>query len=294
MGGIDTDRLERARARLGDAVIDPAVWPEIIDQISVAVKASGGVLLPGDVRTPDTPRSAGLDELVKTYFENGWHLRDLRTERGRPLALKGDKVIMDQDIITAQEMRRFAFYNEFLAPQGFKWFAVVSFWVGSELWLLSIQRTMREGPFEAIDKRTLSQLSRPLADVASLCAAVGRIALSSATNALNVVGQPAIAIDRFGFVLDVNYGAEALFDADVRVTDRRLVVGDAHAKGCLEKMVDQLRVSSDLATLSCDQIVIRRGAKGPIILQILPVHGCARTPFLGARALLTLTAVEGR
>jgi len=119
-------------------------------------------------------------------------------------------------------MRRFAFYNEFLARQGFKWFAAVSFWVDSELWLLSIQRTMREGPFEAIDKCTLSQLSRPLADVASLSTAVGRIALSSVTNALNLVCQPAIAIDRFGFVLDANAGAEALFDAHIRVKSKRL------------------------------------------------------------------------
>lgn len=292
MSGIDTDRLERARARLGDAVVDPAVWPEIIDQISVAVKATGGVLLPGNGRMPDVPRSAGLDELVKTYFENGWHLRDLRTERGRPLLLKGDKVITDQDIITAQEMRRFAFYNEFLARQGFKWFAAVSFWVDSELWLLSIQRTMREGPFEAIDKCTLSQLSRPLANVASLSTAVGRIALSSVTNALNLVCQPAIAIDRFGFVLDANAGAEALFDAHIRVKSKRLVVSDAEAKSCLENLVDCLRVTPDVARLPCEPIIVRHPERGPVILNILPVHGAARSPFLGARALLTLTVAE--
>jgi hypothetical protein len=73
--------------------------------------------------------------------------------------------------------------------------------------------------------------------------------LSSATNALNAVRQPAIVIDRLGFVLDANAGAEVLFDENIRVSNRRLVVGDAEAKIWLEKLTGRIRIISDTATL---------------------------------------------
>jgi DNA-binding CsgD family transcriptional regulator len=138
----------------------------------------------------------------------------------------------------------------------------------------------------------LATLSDRLTEVASLSTAVGRIALSGAINALNAVRQPAIAIDRFGLVLDANPAAEALFDQHLDIKNRRLVVDDVQAKGCLEKLIDRLRIAPDSATLPSDPIIIRRQQKAPIIARTLPVHAAARTPFLGARALLTLTAVE--
>jgi DNA-binding CsgD family transcriptional regulator len=292
MSDIDTVRLEDACTRLGDAALDPAMWSEIIDQISAAVRATGAVVFQSDVRTPDIPHSAGVDDLFKAYFAGGWNAADLRADRGVPLVLKGEKVLTDQDIVTPEEMRRLAYYNELLAPHGFQWFVAVGFWAGPALWALSIQRTAREGPFDAHVKPVLGLLSQRLTEVASLSTAVGRIALSSATNALNAVRQPAIAIDRFGFVLDANAGAEALFDENIRTSNRRLVVGDAEAKICFEKLMDRLRITADTATLPCEPIVIRRREKSPVVLGVLPVPGAARTPFLGARALLTLTTVE--
>lgn len=212
MSDIDKTRLEKVCAELGDAVMAPAMWSEIIHQISVAVGATGAVLLQRDVRTSDIPRSHGLDEIVRAYFANRWHVADIRAERGVRVALKGETVLIDQHVVTPEEMNRLAFYTELLAPYGFSWFAAIRFWAGPAPWGLTIQRTTKEGPFEVNDKRTLSQLSQRLTEVATLSAAVGRIALSSAINALNAVRQPAIAIDRLGFVLDANAEAEGLFD----------------------------------------------------------------------------------
>jgi DNA-binding CsgD family transcriptional regulator len=294
MNNIDAARLEGACAHLGNAIIDPAMWPEILSQISTAVGAAGAALLQSDVRTPDIPRSARVSEVFDAYFAHGWHAFDLRADRGVPLLMKGERVLTDQDIVTPEEMRRFAYYNELLAPHRFQWFAAVGFWVGPALWAISIQRTPQEGPFEANDKRALAQLSQHLTEVASLSTAVGRVALSSATNALNAVRQPAIAIDRLGFVLDANPAAEALFDENIRISSRRLVVGDAEAKVCLEKLTARLRITADTATSLCEPIVVRRREKSPVVLRVLPVHGAARTPFLGARVLLTLTTIDPR
>ena len=96
-GRIDSDKLLRAAARLGDVVIDPALWPEIMDEVSMAMSAEGAVLLQSDVRTPDVPRTASLEGFAQSYFSGGWHRRDIRAERGVPLLLAGVKVVLDQN-----------------------------------------------------------------------------------------------------------------------------------------------------------------------------------------------------
>jgi DNA-binding CsgD family transcriptional regulator len=292
--GIDSNWLERACIRLGDAAVDPTTWPDIIGEISTAVGATGAALLQNDVRTADIPRSAGVDDGFKDYFAQGWHTNDIRAERGVPLARAGRIVITDQDIVTPEEMRRLPLYTELLARHGLQWFAAVTFQAGSAPWALSIQRTPREGPFEGSERPALIRLSQRLTEVASLSAAVGRIALSSATDALNAVRQPAVAIDRLGAVIEVNASAEALFDDQIRIKDRRLHISDADAKRTIDTLLDRLRAVSDLAPLPCDPIIIRRRDTGPVILRMLPIPSAARTPFLGARALFTLTAIAPR
>jgi DNA-binding CsgD family transcriptional regulator len=292
MRGIDADQLEKACAFLGDAALDPGRWPQAMDHICRAVGATGAALLQSDIRTPDIPRTPAVDEVISEYFRNNCHIDDIRAARGVPLLLKGASVVIDQDVVMPSELRRDRLYNEVLLPLNFQWFAAVGFRAGSALWGLSIQRTRPEGPFEQEDKRLLGTLSRRLSEVATLSTIVGRQVLSSATDALNCVRQPAVAIDRFGFVLDANAATQAIFDEHVRIRDRRIFIGDPQAKSCFDKLIDGLRVTPDTAALPCEPIVIRRDGRGPVIVRVLPVHGAARTPFLGARALLTFSSIE--
>lgn len=294
MRGVDPEQLEKACRRLGEAAVDPAMWPEIMEEICQGAGAAGAALLQSDVRTPDIPRTASIDELTNKYFKEGWHERDVRGSRGMPLALAGDPVFTDQDVVTPDELQRTPFYNELIIPCGFYWFAALAFRAGSASWALAMQRTPQQGAFSERDKRVLRLISPKLTEVATLSTAVGRIALASATNALNAVFQAAVAIDRFGFVLDANAAAEAIFDPHICVTNRRLVVDDPAAKRSLNELINRLRVTSETETLACDPIVIRRKGKVPVIAPTLPVHGAARTPFLGARVLLTLTVVQTR
>ena len=291
MHGIDVGDLKRACERLAEAAVDPATWPDVMSDICNSVGAVRAVLLQSDIRTPDVPRIAPIDLGIQRYFKDGWHQRDLRS-RGVAFLQQDRKVITDQDVFTPEEMRRAPYFNELIYESGLKWWAAVGFLAGSSSWVLSLQRTAEEGPFEEAEKRLLAPLSQRLTEVASLSTAVGRIALTSALNALNAVCQPAIAIDRVGRVLDTNAAAEALFDEQICIRNRRLLVADARARSCLEKLIDQIRVTSDMAALPCESVIISRQQKGPVIARCLPVHRAAQTPFLGARALLILTTVE--
>jgi DNA-binding CsgD family transcriptional regulator len=103
------------------------------------------------------------------------------------------------------------------------------------------------------------------------------------------VGLAALAVDRTGSVIDVNAAPQARFDDSLRVHNRRLIVRDKQAESDLELLNCQLLATADLGALTAKPILIRREGKAPILLRTLPISGPARSAFVGARALLTLT-----
>jgi hypothetical protein len=107
---------------------------------------------------------------------------------------------------------------------------------------------------------------------------------SSATNALNAIKQAAIAVDGFGSVLDVNGAASACLGNGLQLRRGRLFAKDAAANAKLQKLFDKLRVTPDTASFIFDPIVIRQSDAMPLVLQLLPVHPAARTPFFGGKS----------
>jgi DNA-binding CsgD family transcriptional regulator len=289
---VNLEGLQQAAARFGDAAMDPSTWPEIMEMVAAAAGAKGAGLLQSDVRTSDIPRTAAVDELFGGYFREGWHTRDIRAERGVPLLMKGAAVVIDQDILSTEEMRRNGLYADYLIPSGAQWFAGVGFWAGPALWGLTIQRSLKQGPFEIRDKRLLGSIAARMTETATLSWAVGRAALTGMTNALELVHQPALALGRSGRVLDMNRLGARLLDNDIYVREGRLFVRDRRAAAMLDALVDQLRTTSDMAVLSAAPIVALREGRRPLVMTVLPIDGAARTPFLGARVLLTLTDLD--
>jgi DNA-binding CsgD family transcriptional regulator len=153
---------------------------------------------------------------------------------------------------------------------------------------------MREGPFERDDKRALPLLSQRLTETATLSKAVRRAVLSGITNAVSLIKQQTIMLDRMGFVLEANAAAEQVLDDEVRICARRLVVSDQAAKSALNTFVDQLRTSPDTEALPVAPIVNKRRTKRPLLVRVLPVDGPARSPFLGTRAVLIFSDLENK
>jgi DNA-binding CsgD family transcriptional regulator len=290
---IDHAQLEAARSRLGDVVVDPGMWPEVLEQISAAAGAIGAVLLKAGAGTYAV-RTASIAHAVDHYFENGFNTRDVRVERGVPLLMRGKPVITDQDILTHEQMRRDAVYTECLIPYQLAWFAAIGIRLYGSLWSLMVQRTLKEGPFSCAQKQMLAKLGRPLTEVAMLSSAVGRTALTSATNALREVDLPAVAIDRRGNVLDVNSGVEHVFDESFGIKIGRLSTSDGKAQQLLDKLFERLSSTGDKENFPAEPILVRRQKRTPVIIRVLPVPCAARTPFLGARAILTFTMCDQR
>src|ERR1700754_3076580 len=104
MRNLESSRLGQTLDRLGEAVIDPSVWPDLIEGISSGVGATGAVLLQSDSRTPDVPHTSGVRDLMSAYFGGGWHTKDPRAERAVPLLIGGRPVVVDADILRPEHI----------------------------------------------------------------------------------------------------------------------------------------------------------------------------------------------
>src|SRR6201988_339475 len=93
----------------------------------------------------------------------------------------------------------------------------------------------------AEEERILASFTRRLIEIAA--AAEARGSGTSPAAALNAMRLPAIALDQEGFVAEVNAAAEAVFDNDFRIKDRRLFVRDPAARTLLKDAINQLRTS---------------------------------------------------
>ena len=140
----------------------------------------------------------------------------------------------------------------------------------------------------AEEEPSLASFTRRLIEIAPSGA---RGSDTSPAAALNAMRLPAIALDQDGFVADVNAAAEAIFDTDVKIKDRRLFVRDPAARALLKEVIDQLRTSPRLNPSATDPIIVQRRDKMPVIVRIWPFDGAAHLPAQEVRALLTLNAL---
>lgn len=296
MTRLDIGLLERAKSRLGEAVLDPRRWPSLMEAICAAAFTTGATLLQADIRTPDVPVTPSVSDFVRNYFDDNLHVGDIRAAKGVPLLLSGRNVVRDQDIFSSERsMLRNPLYAT-ASKFGLRWWSVVSFRSGPSLWGLALQRSIREGMFEEDEMRVLASLSDSLTDVATLSRAVGRRVLFGSLNAFELISQPALSISASGLVIETNRAATELFDADFRVRSNRLYMRDAKASQALERILWQRPGDGEIRPLARENtgnvIVVRREAKKPVLIRVLPVHPVASSPFLGARAILVLRDLE--
>ncbi len=141
----------------------------------------------------------------------------------------------------------------------------------------------------AEEEPSLASFTGRLIEIATAAEARGSGTSPAAT--LNAMRLPAIALDQHGFIDEVNAAAEAVFDNDVKIKDRRLFVRDPAARALLKEVIDQLRTSPRLNPLATDPIIVQRRDKMPVIVRIWPCDWAAHSPAQDVCALLTLNAL---
>ena len=137
------------------------------------------------------------------------------------------------------------------------------------------------------EERILASFTRRLIEIAHSGA---RGSARSPAATLNAMRLSAIVLDQHGFVAEVNAAAEAVFDNDFRIKDRRLFVRDPTARALLKDAIDELKTSPRCSPLATEPIIVQRHDKLPVIVRTWRFDGAAQGSAQDMRALLTVNA----
>lgn len=288
--------LAAAVRRVGDAALDPALWPETLDAIARATGSLGGVVLSAEAER-GLPCSDSLRDALTTYVKGGWFAHDPYV-RAVPLHQRG-LVVIDQDIITPEERAVLPFFQEFRRPASLGWWAGIGLHAGGGTDCLALQRSPNHDPFTRADAALLARHRGRLNNAARLAAAVGHTALGAALGALERLGVAAVALGSAGRVKATNARAEALFDDTIGVSKGRLRAVDARAGLDLERLFAWLDARAEPGVTNSDgdgteapPVLIPRPGRTCLAARALPLDGGARSPFLGAQALLVFKPLD--
>jgi DNA-binding CsgD family transcriptional regulator/PAS domain-containing protein len=226
---------------------------------------------------------------AEQYFREGWYLRDERNYGVDIMMQRG--VVDDLDISHLDKIKRHPYYQEFLAPHGLRWFSGVRIAAGEDIWCLSIQRGINQGPFSKAEKSRLARMSDRLSTSAVLARALGVASAAGAMEAFEVSGKAVVLINRRGEVLRANKSAEQLLRGDVRVEKRKLVSSDSTANAAFNRSLHELMFQYAGVSLSPPVALPRRGRR-PILAYPAKLSAAAANPLADCQAIVMLVDLD--
>ncbi len=287
---MDVEAIGRWALRLSEAAVDPTLWPDLLQEVAGAAGAAGAVLLQAGAPTEDAPWSPSLARMREAYYGGGWNTRDLRAIRSVAAVRRGHTVLVDEDVVSRDEVGRDPYYASFLASQGLSAFAAVAFRSSpSEVHGLVLQRTASQGAYDDRGKRALALLAPRLAATAELARLIGDASLRASLALLDRLARPALALGAGGAVLGVNAAAAALLDDDFKITRGTLAMSDPKAAAEVGRACFAARTPWGTSSQTPAPIVVRRWNRLPLVLRPVPLDEPAAGFFLGARLLVTVS-----
>jgi DNA-binding CsgD family transcriptional regulator len=283
--------LNAIGAAFSEAAIDPSRWNAAMESVAEGTGTFGAALFPLHGKLPEIPFSPSLAPSFEAYVRDGWIHRDERY-RAVPAILRNG-VATEFDFTNVDEIRRHPYYQEFLAPFHLRWAAFLRVATGDDVWCLTIQRTIEQGPFPPEDLRRLAGLLAPLASAAALARALGFARAEAALDAFELSGTAVVMLDQCGEVARVNRAAERILGRDLRIARRRLVSMDTDATAALDRAFHAALWSTEPPSLLPPVVLPRREGR--------PVLGYASRPsriaadiFAACQIIVVLVDLEAR
>lgn len=283
--------LSRIEGAFAEAAIDATLWICALDIATRETGSFGATLLPvAGAVIPNVPVTEAAREASEHYFRDGWHLRDHRN--GVPLLIRKG-VVDDTDFMDLDGIKKHPFYQEFLARHGLRWFAGIKVECGEEVWCLSIQRRIEQGPFPAEDKARLAALSRTLSTSAALARAFAASTVNGALNAFEMSNTAIALINRHGDVYRLNKAAETLLKGDIRISGRRIFSTDSAATSALSRTVARLMWRPNGGAMATP-VALPRSHRSPLLAYPAKLAAVAANALADCQAIVVIVDPEER
>ena len=275
--------------RIYESSFVPELWPGVLDDLAQLTGSRGGLLFSARDRVLKWTASANLNDIFRSYVEDGWFKRCPRR-----ICLFGRSMpafFVEHDFWTEEQLDNDPIYRDFFRPHGLGWSAGTGLQLptGDHI-VFSIERDHSRGPIEKDRVELLNELRSHLARSAFVAARLGLQRAKGANEALAAMGLPALLLGQDGTVIEANPLIEDLPDHLQWRAQSRIALTDGRANELLR---------TALATLDSDpESQVRsfplRDAddKAVRVVHIIPIRRSAHDIFAGSYALLVVTPVS--
>lgn len=278
---IQPDKAKIAAQELLAAAMLGDVWEDALQQLADATGAGGATLMRLRRGHP-----------LAALSSSAWVEADAAMLAGRappsPRRFYPDHIFRrgfcgDTDIWADEELRRDAYFQEFLRPRGVFYHAKARLLADADERIsLSLKRSAKFGPYEPADIAFLDHLIPELEMAVRIARRVLDAEAAGMTRVLSNRGDPVFELDAWGRVLRVHDPDSE--DLGIVVRERRIVAEDPQAQAFLDRAVGAaVRAPQRPAIVTISN---QRGERR--FLHIAPVTGRAREVFLATAAVVVI------
>jgi len=276
--------------RIYESSFLPDLWPQVLSELAEIGGGRGAVLFianesSGILRWSGSER---VREDLDIYVSEGWLSRDLR--QPRVLSSRYAGFLTDKDLFSETELANDPTIADGYRARGLGWTAITGVPLPTgDMVVLILEREFADGPVESEAMALLDSLRPHLARGALISARLQMERARAATEALSLVGLPALVFDQRGAVMAANSLVEALTGL-VRCRARdRVSLKDMAADALFQQSV--ITIGAETAPPVQSFAVRDDSAEPAFVAHVIPIRRHARDLFALSAGVLILTPV---
>ena len=281
--------LDQLIDRIYEAGLLPSLWPDVLNEIGLAIGGNGGLLFAVRDGYVSAVNSPNYDQTMPLFLKEGWAERDPLLPRATALNYAG--FLNDGDLLSEDEIATNDVYRNFYRKHGLGYRAgtIIPIPSGDSIAIV-MPRHHDNGPVPRDIVRFLDDLRPHLARSSLAASRLGFERVRAQADALQAIGLPGAILREGGRLLAVNGLFEALMPSLFHDRADRLTLTDAAADGLFSaalaaSFVGNGRMVNSVAIAAAMDRV-------PMVLHVVPVRGSARDIFTRATFMLVVTPVD--
>jgi PAS domain-containing protein len=269
--------------RIYECSFVPELWPGVLDELGRIAEGTGGTLFITNADVQYWTASPGHRRLTEIFAPERWFWSGQLV--ARVFAARHAGFLTELDLFTLDELNTEPLYRDVWRPQGVGWAVGTAIPVptGDNVVFVITRRT-EHGPVERTFVQKLDELRPHLARSAFMSARLQLERARAVSDALALVGLPALVLNEQGKVLAANQLIEALTGYVHWRSQDRVALKDGSADKLLGEAIATLDRENGQAVRSFPV----RDAKAAMVAHMLPIRRTARDIFVRCAAVLVL------
>lgn len=274
--------------RIYECSFVPDLWPGVLDELAQIIDAPRGTLLVHNGGASLWKASPAAHESSQRMINEGWLRRG--QFMSRILSLRHAGFFTEYDGFTPEELDQEPLWRDFFRPAGFGWGAatLVSLPSGEHVFL-ALNRKFERGPVEAELIRRLDSLRPHIARSVLISARLQLERAAAASQALALIGLPALVLDERGKVLAANNLIEALTGSVHWRAHDHVSLKDRAADQLLRAAVATIDAPGGSGVRSFP--VREPESQATMVAHLIPIRYSARDVFVRCAAVLVLSPI---